>query len=140
MFKRLFKILKKILMILILSVLILITTGLIWYKTSPQFGGEISELKNKEYKKTGHFKEGIFINKTPVNMDMPALKMFSIMIDFIKGNPKRNPNKNIDVIKINSTKFASSKHVNQITWFGHSSILLELDKTIILIESPIDFL
>lgn len=134
MFKRLFKILKKILMILILSVLILITTGLIWYKTSPQFGGEISELKIKEYKKTGHFKEGVFINKTPVNMDMPALKMFSIMIDFIIGNPKRNPSKNIDVIKINSTKFASSKHVNQITWFGHSSILLELDKHIILID------
>ena len=84
MIKKLYKFFKRILLVLISLILLLIISGLIWHETSPQFGGEISELKNIKYKKTGHYKDGIFINKTTVNMDMPALKMVSIMIDFIK--------------------------------------------------------
>lgn len=134
MFKKLYKILKRILLILILLILTLIISGLIWHQTSPQFGGEISELKKKEYKNSGHYKEGVFLNKTSVNMDMPASKTFSIMIDFMKGYLKGKPSKNIDVLKIDSTTIATNKLVNQITWFGHSAILLELDENKILID------
>ena len=134
MIKKLYKFFKRILLVLISLILVLIISGLIWHETSPQFGGEISELKNIKYKKTGHYKDGIFINKTTVNMDMPALKMVSIMIDFIKGNPNGQPNQNIDVLKIDSTTIAKNKLINQITWFGHSAILLELDKNKILID------
>lgn len=134
MIKKLYKFFKRILLIIISLILVLIISGLIWHETSPQFGGEISELKNIKYKKTGHYKDGIFINKTTVNMDMPALKMVSIMIDFIKGNPNGQPNQNIDVLKIDSTTIAKNKLINQITWFGHSAILLELDENKILID------
>ena len=134
MIKKLYKFFKRILLVLISLILLLIISGLIWHETSPQFGGEISELKNIKYKKTGHYKDGIFINKTTVNMDMPALKMVSIMIDFIKGNPNGQPNQNIDVLKIDSTTIAKNKLINQITWFGHSAILLELDENKILID------
>ena len=134
MIKKLYIFFKKALLVIISLIILLIISGLIWHQTSPQFGGEISDLKKKKYKKTGHYKDGIFINKTPVNMDMPALKMVSIMIDFIKGNPKGQPNQNIDVLKIDSTTIASNKLINQITWFGHSAILLELDENKILID------
>ena len=134
MIKKLYIFFKRALLVIISLIILLIISGLIWHQTSPQFGGEISDLKKKKYKKTGHYKDGIFINKTPVNMDMPALKMVSIMIDFIKGNPKGQPNQNIDVLKIDSTTIASNKLINQITWFGHSAILLELDENKILID------
>ncbi len=119
----------------VLSILaVIIIIGLIWYNTSPEFGGDISESKVKEYEKTDHYKEGIFINKTAVNMDMSAGKMISVMIDFIKGTPNGKPTHKIEVSKIDSTTIANNKVINQVTWFGHSAFLLELDENKILID------
>jgi len=134
MIKKLFKILKKMLITLIAIITTIILVGLIWYKTSPEFGGEISKSKIKEYEKKDHFEDGIFLNKTPTDMDMPAGKLISIMVDFIKGNPKGKPNHDISVAKIDSTEIANNKTVNQFTWFGHSAFLIELDEHKILID------
>lgn len=112
----------------------IVIIGVIWYNTSPEFGGTISQAKIKEYEKTDHYKEGVFINKTPTNMDMPAGKFLSLTVDFLKGNPKGRPDYNIEVSKIDSATIANNKSINQYTWFGHSAFLIEIDQHKILID------
>tara|TARA_B100000795_G_C22789524_1_gene436231 strand:+ start:777 stop:1904 length:1128 start_codon:yes stop_codon:yes gene_type:complete len=129
-----YKLFKKMASVILSIIVISIIIGLTWYQTSPEFGGEISKSKLKEYEKIDHFKAGVFVNNTPTSMDMPAGKFISIMIDFIKGNPKGKPAYDISVSKIDSTKIANNKTVNQLTWFGHSAFLVELDKHKILID------
>ena len=54
----------KVLGLLILTMVSLILiVGLLFVNLSPQFGGSPTEEQTESYSKTGHYKEGVFVNK-----------------------------------------------------------------------------
>ncbi|WHY03109.1 MBL fold metallo-hydrolase [Neobacillus sp. DY30] len=108
----------------------------------PAFGGSDSKQERERYHNFGHY-NGRFANQSPTDMKMGVSTILSLMKDSLTGKKDRSPTNSIPISidwdKINSTE-------DSLTWFGHSTMLLTLDKMKILIDpmfgpspSPVSF-
>ena len=114
----------------IIALLILVVV--LFINLSPQFGKGATKSQKIEYAKSGHYEKGKFINRIPAVMDV---NYWSMIKEFAKGGPNRQPSKNILVEKIDSLDIENhDATVTQLTWFGHSAFLLEMDGKKILID------
>jgi L-ascorbate metabolism protein UlaG (beta-lactamase superfamily) len=139
---------KKILKMIGLSILGVVLLGVIgiaiFMSCSPQFGASLSKDQKLAFEKLDNFKKGKFQNLQPSPMDMNFRKVFKEMMN---KSPNRSPKENIPVLKIDSTDITNYKsEKTRLTWFGHSSFLLEMDGKTILIDpmlskkpSPVSF-
>ncbi|MBC8319491.1 MAG: MBL fold metallo-hydrolase [Bacteroidetes bacterium] len=99
---------------------------------SPQFGKSATKEKKIEYAKSGNYENGKFINQNPTTMD---LQYWELIKKMIKDSPNRKPNENIIVEKINLKAIENhNTGVTKLTWFGHSTFLLEMGGKKILID------
>jgi len=106
--------------------------GTLFLNYSPQFGAAVTKEQKNEFAKSGYFQNGRFINRIPSPMDISYWKLFK---EFLQVAPDRNPCKNIDVVKIDSSAFEKpNAEVTRLYWFGHSTFLLEIDGKKILID------
>ena len=95
----------KVLGLLILTMVSLILiVGLLFVNLSPQFGGSPTEEQTESYSKTGHYKEGVFVNELETNMDMDFSAMYETMLEFIKGGE--------NLIKLQNKKQIRKKTMN----------------------------
>lgn len=78
-----------------------------------------------------------FSNQIPTEMDTSWKSTVSIIRDFIKGNPQSRPDWPIPVQTLDRAN-RSDNRLAQITWFGHSAVLLELDGKIILLDPMLE--
>jgi len=114
---------------LILLVVIVIT---LFVNLSPQFGQKASNEQKEAYLNSGHYKNGKFVNRKLTVMDINYWRLIKIMA---KKAPNRRPQKDIAVDKIDSTEIVNHQaDITQLTWFGHSAFLLEMDGKKILID------
>ncbi len=127
------KILRMTLIIVMASLFVLVISGIIWLKTSPQFGGEHSAQDVKRYQESGHYDEGKFINLTTTNMDMSLGNIWAMLKAFVKGNPNKSPKDALPMNKLDSTQVALVAK-DRMIWFGHSAFLLQLDHKNILLD------
>ncbi|SEO83875.1 MBL fold metallo-hydrolase [Paenibacillus sp. OV219] len=69
---------------------------------------------------------GKYINSIPTNMEMGFTSIVSMLRDTVRGNPKRNP---AQPIPFKQAAFTARTEADQpqVTWFGHSAFLLELE-------------
>ena len=111
--------------------LIAITVTL-FLKLSPQFGKGASREQKDVYAVLGNYENGKFINQNPTTMDIHYWDLFK---ELLKHSPKRKPTVNIAVQKIDSVilKNINTKRA-RLTWFGHSTFLLEMESKKILID------
>jgi L-ascorbate metabolism protein UlaG (beta-lactamase superfamily) len=128
-------------LLIILGVLII---GIILFITlHPTFGGSPSKQERERYRHFDHYKNGEFVNPNPTDMKMGVSTILSLLKDSLTGKKDRSPTNpipiSIDWNKINATE-------DSLTWFGHSTMLLTLDKKKILIDpmfgpspSPVSF-
>ncbi|PCH96851.1 MAG: hypothetical protein COB85_03225 [Bacteroidetes bacterium] len=131
----LLKILKWIGLTILALLLIITMIGTIFLNTSPQFGGSASEEQVAEYKATGHFADGVWINPEPIDMKLDCHSVEQMVKEMFTPDPNVSPKNNIEVVKLDPEsigKNLSSK--TRITWFGHSSFLIEIDGLNILID------
>lgn len=99
---------------------------------SPQFGKSPTSHQKIEYANSGHFKDGKFVNQTPTVMDINFWKMIK---KFVQASPNRKPLKEIGIEKLNLVTINKLDTLtSRLTWFGHSTFLLELDGKKILID------
>ncbi|MDF2500109.1 MAG: hypothetical protein K0Q77_823 [Anaerosporomusa subterranea] len=59
--------------------------------------------------------------------------MFTILRDFIKGNPQRKPDKPIPIDTIDALPMQGATQT-RVIWFGHSTVLLELEGKRVLLD------
>lgn len=134
--------------ILIFGIILLGVIGyFIFVNVSPQFGANPTSAQKAEYQKAPNYKDGKFINPVETSMDMGFTETMEVMYLFFKGGENREPERPLPVQKIDSTSIAKKDTVTRLTWFGHSTFLLEINDLNILIDpmfgdtpAPISFL
>ena len=114
----------------IIGTIIIVAT--LFMNFSPQFGKGASKEQKMVYAQSGHYEGGKFVNRTPTVMHLRYWKM---MKEMFKSSPNRRPKENIAVEKIDSIAIENhNPGITRLTWFGHSTFLLEMDGKKILID------
>lgn len=127
--------LKMIGITIIAIALLLFAVGFVFVKTSPQFGGKHDASRIEIYQKSGHYESGAFVNEIPTSMDMGFYQFVKVFRKWIVGVPNQAPKNLIPVQKIDSLAIANRPDsITQLTWFGHSAFLLEIEGKNILID------
>ncbi len=107
--------------------------GICLLKFHPVFGGGLSDAKLQTFSQSSNFRQNKFMNQIPTSMDMNPETLVTIVRDFVKGNPQGRPNGAIPVEFINTISF-QEKGETRIYWFGHSTVLLEIEGKRVLID------
>lgn len=100
---------------------------------SPQFGGSPTKEQIAQYEKTGHYKDKKFLNAEEIKMEINCHSITSMIKGMLFPVSDIAPKKNIEVEKISQESILTDKRT-RVTWMGHSSFLIEIDNTKILID------
>ncbi len=134
----------------IISLITLLVLGVIIFtKTSPEFGSSASGDRLDRMRASERYANGKFVNSVPTAQGLKDWKDIpSVLYKFTKKEPNQEPDWEIPVNKIDSANIVNTADsVTQLTWFGHSAFLLEIDGKKILIDpmlgnipSPVSFM
>ncbi len=111
--------------------LLFILSLLIFSEYSRIFGGKVSKQSKEKYKKSDNYKNGRFVNLMP---QYTINKGPDFIDESIKPKRSRQPDFDIPFIKIKPEDLAQNTEHARLTWFGHSTFLLEIDDKTILID------
>lgn len=126
-----FKIIGIVLLILFTLAVLLILSILMFIKLSPVFGGKISAEQKKKYEKSPNYHEGAFQCATtyiPENVKPNFAKPLS------QQKHDKAPNSPIPYQKIKPESLLSPPEQTRVTWFGHSTLLIEAAGQIVMID------
>lgn len=111
-----------------------IVSIVIWLYTSPQFGASPAEEQIELYSTTGHHDGEAFFNFERADMSMDLGRIWEIIKEF--NNPVNNiqPKGDIKPERLNPKEVSKQPEKTKITWFGHSSFMIEMDGKVILLD------
>ena len=122
-------------LVLVSLILLIVIAGTLFLNISPQFGGSLSEAQKAKYVETGHFQDGIFLNKKEIVMNLDCHSITSMVKQMFNPHPNVAPKNIIQVLPISPETLAQKPDsMVRITWFGHSSFLVEIDGKNILLD------
>jgi L-ascorbate metabolism protein UlaG (beta-lactamase superfamily) len=106
--------------------------SILFMKYYPAFGGKSSDKKVHVFRQSKNFNKSTFVNQIPTVMDTSIKSMVTMLRDFLKGNPNAKPNWQIPVEHVDPINLQGHNQ-STLTWFGHSTLLLQIEgKTILL--------
>ena len=131
---------------------LLITLGLLtgsvvlFIQFAPQFGASPAGKHLEQLKKSQNYGGSEFKNLVTTEMNMSAGQMASTMYKWLFEDSGKTP-KNPLPTQLTEPHQEDHDSITQVTWFGHSAILLEIDGKNLLIDpmlgpaaSPVPFL
>lgn len=124
-------------MLISLGVIIATLVGgyILFVSFYPSFGGEVSAEDRKRYSKSENYNKGVFINTKNVPENLSLMETLALARKFFFTKvPNGTPTKNLEVREIDSLNIADFNSGTRFIWFGHSSFLLQMNGTTILID------
>ncbi len=101
-------------------------------KVAPQFGANATGSRLERIKSSPHYKEGQFRNLAETPMYGENTSLWQSMVKFMKGGKNREPDAVIETIEFIAN--SANPDETSVTWFGHSTILLQIASKNILID------
>jgi L-ascorbate metabolism protein UlaG (beta-lactamase superfamily) len=130
--RRIFKIIKRIFLtvLLIITILIIIT---FFYMKHPKFGASPSGERLAIIQQSANYKNGKFVNINPTTELVDGATPFSLTMEYLFNKAKRRkPTDSIPSIKTDLLNLSIDKDV--LVWFGHSSYFIQIDGIRILVD------
>jgi L-ascorbate metabolism protein UlaG (beta-lactamase superfamily) len=138
-----FRRIKKI-MIITLSVISALALAFYLFLFYAPFGNPPTNVRLERIKLSPNYRDGKFQNTSPTPMMAEDASYFDLIKKQFSSDTTREPNKVIPSVKRDLTLAPTSKPT--ITWFGHSTYLIQLDGKNILLDpvfslrtSPVQF-
>lgn len=138
------RILGSILLYLLLILVVLIVLIMVFIKLAKVFGGKPSEKQKEKYSQYPNHQEGKFTNLMP---QFTLTQAPDFIDDSLHPKSTRRPDFDIPYVKIDPKSLDQKPKHTRITWFGHSTMLLEIDGKNVLIDpmfadvpSPVSFI
>lgn len=129
------KILKRIFLGFLSLLALLFVAGFLFLKLNPQFGGTATPEEIIAYAKTGHFESGVFINDEVIKMELDCHSIQQMLKETLGPDPNIAPTEDIKVKKITAESILNKPDsLVRLTWFGHSTFLIEIDGKNILLD------
>ncbi|MFZ1731409.1 MAG: MBL fold metallo-hydrolase [Bacteroidota bacterium] len=114
--------------------LLVVIAGVIFVATAPQFGAPPDEAAQQKFIDSPQFKNGEFVNRGGVTVEIKGSTMFQTLKEFITAKNTR-PSTPLPVGTAPSGVDADPPDsLARVTWFGHSAVFLEMDGKRILID------
>lgn len=121
-------------MIIISAIVFVFLAAVFYVKLHPVFGGKPNEKTLHMMKQSPNYQSGKFVNMEPTTVMLENKSMFSTMWEWIKGPVNGTPD-SVVTMKFNKEEFLVHKDSTfKMTWFGHSSVLLNMNNKVILID------
>ncbi|WP_110355493.1 MBL fold metallo-hydrolase [Arenibacter sp. ARW7G5Y1] len=113
---------------------ILIVIGVLFLYVSPEFGGTPTLEQKTIFLKSPNYKDGKFVNKGHVKLDMSMRDMGKSLAGYFGASPHTKPGLDIPVEKLDSLDIVEYQDSTRLIWFGHSAFLLQTNNKTILID------
>ncbi|MBI9034827.1 MAG: MBL fold metallo-hydrolase [Bacteroidales bacterium] len=113
---------------------LVLVIGVLFLNISPQFGGKPTKQNLRTFENSGNYAEGKFKNPIPTPMKMDFKIFRSLMKDQFMGNPNSKP---LGILPASIPAYMNGGLKNNnthITWFGHSSFLIQTDGMNLLLD------
>lgn len=120
-------------MLALLLIAVILVTVFLFITFHPVFGSNPSKETKTKYSALEHYSNGAFVNQITTEMATDFRSMLPVLKEFMKGNPNRQPDQPISIKPLQLSK-QNPNETTKVTWFGHSSLLLEIDNKRILLD------
>lgn len=99
-----------------------------------QFGGKVTKQLIEQYSQSPNWSDGRFHNLEKTELDIPFSKMPSVIYKQLAQGKEKEPKPPLFVQPFDKTKFLTPSPKSKIIWYGHSAILMRINKKNILID------
>lgn len=115
-----------------------VTVALVLY-IYPAFGGRPGERTRERMRSSSYYENDKFVNTIPTSMAMSLRDTLSVLKAFARSAPGGKPTASLAVAPIDPRSLRREESVAapteaKLTWFGHSTLLLELDGKRLLLD------
>lgn len=131
---------KRIMLIVLSSVLVIVLGVVLFFRTAPQIGGKASGERLQRMQSAPNYRDGKFHNTVETKMEMTwATVKKTLRHYFFEDKSLKNPQETIRVQPFDAVAFnAVADDSIAFTWFGHSTILMRINGLNILADPVLE--
>lgn len=99
-----------------------------------QFGGKITQQDRQRYEQSPQWQKSLFLNQEETNMNIGFLDFFRLLRKQFVNTSGRAPKEKLAVKPLDLEAFLSDEGGPKFVWYGHSVVLLRINRQTILID------